>query len=191
VTSDEALDHHEGGDPCEPARIAERPGEPLRLAEVLPGARRIAKRLERIPEIDTGIDGELRHLSGLGETAEGHEHLLQVGYGLAVRGPRHGPEPRLAEIGDRLLPQLPPQGMVGQSLGLLGDALGRKPLEGLDDAGVQGALPVVKQTLGRDFVRERVLEGVLEVWEEQEAPRTDRRTCFRPPPCRRSRNRRQ
>ena len=94
------------------------------------------------------------------------ERLLQVGNGLAVGGPRHGPEPRLAEIGDRLLPQLPAQGVVGQPLGLLGDALGREPLEGLGDAGVEGALPVVEQPLVRHLVREGVLERVLEVREE-------------------------
>jgi hypothetical protein len=54
----------------------------------------------------------------------------------AVGGPRHGPEPRLAEIGDRLLPKLPAQGVVGQPRGLLGDALGREALDGFGGAGV-------------------------------------------------------
>ena len=121
---------------------------------------------ERVPEVDVDVDGQLGRLPGLGETAEGPERLLQVGDGLAVGGPRHGPEPRLAEIGDRLLPQLPAQGVVGQPLDLLGDALGREPLDGLGDAGVQGALPLVEQAPVRDLVRERVLERVLEVREE-------------------------
>ena len=112
------------------------------------------------------VDGQLGRLPDLGEAAEGPERLLQVGEGLAVGRPRHGPEPRLAEIGDRLLPQLPAQGVVGQPLGLLGDALGREPLDGLGDAGVQGALPVVEQPLVRHLVRERVLERVLEVRKE-------------------------
>ena len=147
VASDQALVHHEGGDPREPVLVAERPGERLRLVEVLPHARPIAEREERVPEVDADVDGQLGRLPGLGETAEGPERLLQVGNGLAVGCPRHGPEPRLAEIGDRLLPQLPAQGVMGQPLGLLGDALGREPLDGLGDAGVQGALPVVEQSL--------------------------------------------
>ena len=146
--------------------VAERPGEHLRLVEVLPHARPIAEREERVPEVDADVDGQLGRLPGLGEAAEGPERLLQVGNGLAVGGPRHGPEPRLAEIGDRLLPQLPAQGVMGQPLGLLGDALGREPLDGLGDAGVQGALPVVEQPLVRHLVRERVLERVLEVRKE-------------------------
>ena len=112
------------------------------------------------------VDGQLGRLPGLGETAEGPERLLQVGNGLAVGGPRHGPEPGLAEIDDRLLPQLAAQGVVGQPLGLLGDALGREPLDGLGDAGVQGAPPLVEQAPVRDFVGERVLERVLEVRKE-------------------------
>ena len=112
------------------------------------------------------IDGQLGRLPGLGEVAEGPERLLQVGDGLAVGGPRHGPEPRLAEIGDRLLPQLPAQGVVGQPLGLLGDALGREPLDGLGDAGVKRAPPIVEQPLVRHLVRERMLERVLEIRKE-------------------------
>jgi hypothetical protein len=56
--------------------------------------------------------------------------------------------------------------VVGQPLGLLGDAVGSESLDGLGDAGVQGALLVVEQAPVRDVVGERVLEGVLEVRKE-------------------------
>ena len=72
----------------------------------------------------------------------------------------------MAKIGNRLVPQLPAQGVVGQPLGLLGDALGREPLEGLGDASVERAPPVVAQPLVRHLVREGVLERVLEVGNE-------------------------
>jgi hypothetical protein len=166
VATDQALDHHEGGDPREPALVAERPGEHFRLVEEVLYARPIAKRLERAPEVQVDVDGQLGRLPALGETAKGPERLLQVGNGFAIGGPRHGPQPRLAKIGDRLLPQLPAQGVMGQPLGLLADPLGSKPLDGLGDAGVQGALPVVEQPPVRDFVSERVLERVLEVRKE-------------------------
>ena len=116
----QALDHHEGGDPPEPALVAERPGQHLSLVEVVRHARPIAEREERVPEVEPDVDGQLGRLPALGEAAEGRERLLQVGNGLAIGGPRHGPKPRLAEIGDRLLPQLPAQGVMGQPLGLLG-----------------------------------------------------------------------
>ena len=55
---------------------------------------------------------------------------------------------------------------MGQPLGLLGHALGREPREGLGNAGVQDAPPLVEQPPIRDFVGERVLEGELEVRKE-------------------------
>jgi hypothetical protein len=80
--------------------------------EVVPRARPIAERVECVPEVDVDVDGQLGRLPGLGEVAEGLERLLQVGDGLAVTCPRRGPEPRLAEIGDCLLPQLSVQGVM-------------------------------------------------------------------------------
>jgi hypothetical protein len=53
--------------------------------------------------------------------------------------------------------------VVGQPLGLLDDALGPEPFDGLGDAGMESALPVVEQPLVRRLVREGVLERVLEV----------------------------
>jgi len=41
VASDQALVRDEGGDPPEPVLVAERPGEHLRLVEVVPHARPI------------------------------------------------------------------------------------------------------------------------------------------------------
>jgi hypothetical protein len=123
--------------------------------------RPLAERDERVPQVDAEVDGQLRRLPPFGETAEGPERLLQVGDGLAVRPLPHGSEPRLAGIGDGLLLQLPAQGAMGQPLGLLGDALGGEPLDGLGDPRVEGALPVVKEPLVRHLVRECVLERVL------------------------------
>src|SRR5262249_8733343 len=105
-------------------------------------------------------------LPTVGKAAEGAERLLQVREGLAIGAPRHGPETGLAEIADRLPPQLPTQGVMGQPLRLLGDALARVPLDGLGDTGVQGALAVVEQTLVGHLMRERVLERVLKVRKE-------------------------
>jgi class 3 adenylate cyclase len=105
--------------------VAQRPGEPFRLVEEVPDARPIAELEERVPDVEMDVDGQLGRLPGLGETAERLKRLLQVDDGLPVGGPRRGPEPRLTEIGDRLVPQLPTERVMGQPLGLLGEALGR------------------------------------------------------------------
>jgi hypothetical protein len=77
-------------------------------------------------------------VSRISEDGGEPERLLQVGNGLAVGSPRHGSGPPGGD-GDRLLPQLPALGVMGQPLRLLGEAFGREPLDGLGDAGVQGA----------------------------------------------------
>ena len=93
VASGPALAHHEGGDPPQPVWVTERPGEPLRLLKVASHTLPLAKRDERVPDVDVEVDGQLERLPGLGEAPEGLERLLQVGHGLAIGSPRHGPEP--------------------------------------------------------------------------------------------------
>jgi hypothetical protein len=110
----------------------------------MPHARQIGERAEGVPEVDMDVNRQLGRLPAFGETAEGPKRLFQVSNGLMIGSPLRGPEPRLAEIGDRLLPQLSAEGVVSQPLGLLGDAFGGEPLDGLGDAGVQGVLPVVE-----------------------------------------------
>ena len=63
--------------------------------------RPIAERVERVPQVDMEVDGQLGRLPGLGETVEGRAPA-PGGYGLTIGRPRHGPQPGLAEIGDRL-----------------------------------------------------------------------------------------
>jgi hypothetical protein len=104
--------------------------------EVITHARQIAERIVRAPHVDVDVDYQFDRLPGLGEMAECCERLLQVDNSLAVGPPRHCPQPRLVEIGDRLLPQLPAQGVMCQPLRLLSDPLARESFDGLDNAGV-------------------------------------------------------
>src|SRR5262249_6338980 len=73
----QALIQPEGGDPCESVRVAERPGEHLRLLEGLPHPHKI-KGLERVPDVEVDVDGQLSSLPGLREMADCPECLLQV-----------------------------------------------------------------------------------------------------------------
>ena len=104
--------------------------------DVISDARPITEREERVPKVHVDVDGQLRRLPGLGQMTQRPKRLLQVRNGLVIGTPRHGPQSRLAEIRYRLLPQLSPQGVMGQPLRLLGDALAREPLDGLGDAGM-------------------------------------------------------
>jgi hypothetical protein len=112
------------------------------------------------------VDGQLGPLTGLGETVESAECLLKVGNGVAIGAPRHRPERCPAEVGNRLLPQFPVQGVVGQPLGLLGNALGRKLLDRLGNADVQITPPVLQHSLVGHLVSQRVLESVFDIGKE-------------------------
>lgn len=58
--------------------------------------------------------------------------------------------------------------MVGQPLGLLGNALCRKPLDRLGNARLQITPPLLQQALIGHLVCERMFERVLEVGKESE-----------------------
>ena len=105
---------------------------------------------------------------GLGETARAAERLLEVG-----RWPRDwlprakGLEPRLAKISARPSPTAPRAAAWWASRSTCSARRsGVEPLEGLDDAGVERAPPVMEQPVVRHLVGEGVLEGVVEVGNE-------------------------
>jgi hypothetical protein len=89
--------------------------------------------------------------------------LLEIRDGIAMGTARHGAEPRLVEIGDRLLPQFAVQGMVGQPLGLLGDASSPEPLDRSGNSRVQISPPVLQNAPVGHLVRQRVFEGVFDI----------------------------
>ena len=93
---------------------------------------------------------------------EGTERLLEVPHGLAVGRPRHGLLPRLPAVRQGLVPHLAPQGMMGQAFDLLGHPVPGERLQGLDDAGMQRAPPLLEQRLVGHLLGEGVLEGVLD-----------------------------
>ena len=130
VARDDALHHHEGGSPNEPVLVAKRPREHLRLVEVNFNPRPITEGVKRVPQVDVDVDGQLGRLPGLGADGGARRGPAPGGQRRPDRRPATWPGARLAEAGDRLLPQLTAQGVMSQPL---------RPLNSLGDAGVQGA----------------------------------------------------
>ena len=116
------------------------------------------RRAQGKPEIDGLLDG----VALLRQMREGTERLLEIPHGLAVGRPRHGLLPRLPAVRQGLVPHLPPQGMMGQAFDLLGHPLPSERLQGLDNAGMQRAPPLLEQRLVGHLLGEGVLEGVLD-----------------------------
>jgi hypothetical protein len=56
--------------------------------------------------------------------------------------------------------------MVSQPFDLLGSPVSGERLESLDDAGMEGAPPLLEQRLVGDLLGERMLEGILVLGEE-------------------------
>ncbi len=76
------------------------------------------------------------------------------------------PGPRLPAIPDRFVPQVPAQRVVRQPLRMFTQPVHIEPLDRAHDLGVKLAAPVLEQAPVGHLVRERVLEGVLQVREE-------------------------
>jgi hypothetical protein len=74
---------------------------------------------------------------------EGMERLLDVSDGLAVGRARHRLLPCLPGVGEGLVPDLAPQGMVSQVFDLFGEPVPGECLEGLDNPGMQRPPPLL------------------------------------------------
>ena len=68
--------------------------------------------------------------------------------------------PRLAAIGQGLVPHLAPPGMLRQPFHLVVPPLARQCLQRRNDTGMQRAPPLVEQTPIGHLMREGVLEGI-------------------------------
>ena len=97
-------EHHGHEDPADPTLIAERSCEHLRLVGVISHAHPIIERQACVHNVHANVDVQLDSLSVFGQPRKCAECLLQVSNGLAIGAPLYGPEPRLSEIGNCLLP---------------------------------------------------------------------------------------
>ena len=69
-------------------------------------------------------------------------------------------------VGHRLVPQLGSEGVVGQALGVLAQAVPIESLDGRRDRRVNRASAVLQEAAVRHLVRERMLERVLRIGEK-------------------------
>jgi hypothetical protein len=108
-----------------------------------------------------------RHGGGaLGEVRERVEGLFVARRRLAVGSARLTSLPHLPAVAHRLLPHRPPNGVVGEPLGVLGKAISVKGFDRLDKPRVKLAPPLLQQAAVGHLVGQRMLEGVLGLWEQ-------------------------
>ena len=121
---------------------------------------------QRVSKSQTNVDSLLEVLTRLGMMTERRQRLLEVRRRLLVGRARECFGPGLPEIGQRLVPDFAANGVMGQPLYMLREAVTVKRLDRVDDPGVKIAPTVLQEAAVGDIVREGMLEGVLEVGKE-------------------------
>jgi hypothetical protein len=120
---------HERTDLTAPAVVVQSLGDAFGLAQVLPAPAGIRQLVQHQAQLQADLEALLQRGRALRQHLEEAQRLLEPAPGVLKRRPRGGLASRLPEIVHRLLPQLAPEGVMGEPLDLLarGD-----PVERLD-----------------------------------------------------------
>ena len=158
-------------DAPEPPRIAERLGERQRLLEAVQVSTLLAERHQQLAQLEPDVDRLFHGRPGARQMAERRERLVEVCGGRRVRRAARRPRRGSAAPRHRLVPQLTLHRMMGEALDVVVEAVAVELPDRVHHRGMEGAAPGIEQALVGDLVRQRVLEGVLEV---RERPRSRR-----------------
>src|SRR5437016_10799004 len=128
---------HEGGNPTQPRLIVDSLREHSGFAKVVEDSLDLSEDRERIAKVQPKIDTLLDCFATFGEMREGSERLLKARDCFPVGRVRGGLRPGLTEVGDGLVPDLAPEGMVGETIDLLGQPVGIELFDRLHDLSVE------------------------------------------------------
>ena len=118
------------------------------------------------PEVEPKVDGLLDRVATLREVLQGGQRLLEERRGLTIGRARRRLLAGLSGVGDGLLPDLAAQGVVGQPLDVLVQAVAVRRSIAVDDPGVQRLAALLEQAAVRDLVGQGMLERVLRLREQ-------------------------
>ena len=161
-----AIDGLEDKDLRQAARVVERLGEGFGVVQVSTDPLQLARWEDRGAQGEPQVDCLLKCVRPLGQMPEGIEGLLEVLRRRAVRRPEHRLVARLSQTRDRLFPRLGADRVIREALDMLGEPVVAVLLDGFEDPRVELPSSRLEQTRVGDLVRQRVLEGVLDVGEE-------------------------
>ena len=99
--------------PPQPALVAQRLGEGLGLTGVINALRPLAQRQQVAAGVEVEVDRSLPPLRLLREMPQRLERLLETCRRLPIGGARRRLRPGLVEKGDRFLPRLSPERVIG------------------------------------------------------------------------------
>src|SRR5712691_1650887 len=153
-------------DQSEPSLVPESFGDGPRSFEMLENRRVLAERGQRAANLKPQVDGFRHERWALREMLQRAQRLREAGHRLPVRRAHGGFRARLTQIRERLVPDFAVEGVVGELFDVLRQTSRIEVLDGLDDPGMEGAPPLLKQAAVRHLVGQRMLERVFEVGEE-------------------------
>src|SRR5262245_66689550 len=99
-----------------------------------------------MPQVEPEVDGMLLRGAARREMLEGCQGLLAVHHGISQGRTRQRFGASLPTVRHGLVPDLAPEGMLGQPFRLLGETVGIEPFAGCDDTGVEGTAPLLQET---------------------------------------------
>src|SRR6266849_4730463 len=97
---------------------------------------------------------------------EGSERLLEARYRFPVGGACGSLRSGLTEVGDGLVPDLAPEGMMSEAINLLSQPVGVLLFDRRHDPSVEDLSSVLEEARVGDLVGEGVLERVLQFGDE-------------------------
>jgi hypothetical protein len=137
------------------------------VAQVLEEPRIMGENHERVRQVATDeIDAERRLLRGVGQPRQSLHRLLEEIDRVDKRRAGSGISSGLPEVGNGLVPRLPPYRVMGQPLCPLTEAAGVMVLHGGDDGGMKQPTATVEEATVSDLVGQGVLERVFDVREQ-------------------------
>ena len=132
---------HIGGDSPQPRLVVEGLGKGFSLAEVVEHLPEFSEVKSAVRRSNRG-HGLLLRGAALREMRKGCQGLLAARHNLSQGRTRERLGTSLPIVRHGLVPDLAPEGMLGQPFHLLGQPVGIEPFTGFDDAGVQGTAPL-------------------------------------------------
>src|SRR5437016_2266017 len=157
------LARQEGVDQAVAVVVVQALGERLGFEHALEPPPSFRELAQHRAQLEADVEGLLEGGSALRQSLESVERLLERGPRFRERGPGGRLESDLPEIVNGLVAQVALDGGMGKSLDLLAETIPVERLDRADDPSVKLAAAIVQQSPVRDLVRERVLEGVLEI----------------------------
>src|SRR5713101_1112426 len=125
------------GDPPQPALIPNPLGESLTLAKMVEDLPELAERKERIAKLHPEIDALFDCFAALGDMCKGRERLLEAHNRFPAGRACSSLRPGLTEVGEGLVPDFAPKGMVGEAIDVVDQPVAIQLFDCLHDLNVE------------------------------------------------------